>query len=357
MLLRPWSSMVALVFVVLGVEGCCGPFSKCAHVDDPLDPSASEPSPLPPPRTGGLPPSPDLAVVVTGEGVVALDANGQRVRRVANETDVSGCRVDPVGRVLWLRHGEQGTISLVDLESDAPPMPVIERAPETVIIAYPGLELGRPEAHMFQEGVVVHMEGPRVEAVLGCDGDMAYACFGDELEDFEAAHAKRLAELRTALESPPPIGRDVLAAVFQRSAAPDPPPRPRSPEPERVRTVPRGPCTEIPEDCGTATRLAGTPYWRVVVANGRGDFFHETHQLYDPEAAEFFDPRDPKARSRQPLAGSGETFVPTWVSPSGALALDHDVLVRFDEGIVASGFDRVCGFWGGGWEALPASGG
>jgi hypothetical protein len=220
-----------------------------------------------------------------------------------------------------------------------------------VVIAYPWGELGHPEAHHFDEGVMVRMEDPpRIEAVLGCDGDMAFSCFGDDVEDFEAAHAKRLAALDETLRAEPLLGRDVLAAVVQRSGGPRPDDSPRSPEPEPVRTVPREPCGEAPEDCGSATRLPGTPYWLVVVANSRGDFFHETRQLYDPEQAEFFDPREPKVRSRQPLAGSGETFVPRWVSPSGELGLDDDTLVRLEGGILASGFSEVCGFWGGGWE-------
>ena len=154
------------------------------------------------------------------------------------------------------------------------------------------------------------------------------------------------------LEGQPLLGRDALAEVYRRSIGPRPAAAPPSPEPELVRTVPREPCTEEPGDCGRAVRLPGTPYWQVVVANSRGDFFHETVQLYDPDAAEFFDPRDPRARSRQPLAESGETFTPAWVSPSGELALDHDTLVRLEGGIVASGFDQVCGFWGGGWEVV-----
>jgi hypothetical protein len=351
MSLGSWSSTVALVLVVLGVDGCCGRFSKCGpNPGERPEVSPGAPRVLPPPRTGEPSPSPELAVVVTADGVVAIDAKGERVLLVAPQTDVSWCRVDPHGRVLWLRHGEQGSLSLVDLESDAPPILVLERAPETVIIAYPGHELGRPEAHEFQDAVVVHMDEPqRVEPALGCDGDQAYYCY-DEIDDLAAAEAKRLAEIRAMLEGQPLLGRDALAEVYQRSTAPAPRQAPQSPEPELVRTVPREPCTEEPNDCGSAMRLPGTPYWLVVVANSRGDFFYETRQLYDPATSEFFDPRDAKARSPQPLAESGETFVPTWVSPSGKLALDHDALVSFERGTVASGFQQVCGFWGGGWE-------
>ena len=352
MMVRPWSAALALAFAVPFVHGCCGRWSKCIDVDDRPEVSPGAPSVLGPPRTGGLPPSPDLAVVVTQEGIVGIDVNGKRVRLVAPETDVSWCRIDRSGHVLWYRHGMNGTLSLVDLESDAAaPVKVLEHTPDTVVIAYPWGELGLPGAHEFDEGVRVRVEDPpRIEAVLGCDGDMAFSCFGDEVDDFEAAHAKLLAELDARLKAEPLLARDVLAAVAQRSGSTRDTTSPLGPEPEQVTTVPREPCSEAPEDCGSATRLAGTPYWLVVVANSRGDFFHETRQLYDPKEAEFFDPRDPKERSRQPLAGSGDTFVPRWVSPSRELGLGEDALVRLEGGIVASGFSEACGFWGGGWE-------
>jgi hypothetical protein len=335
---------IALALLVPTLDAC----TKCRRHTGPE--ATVEPSPLPPPRTGRSP-SPDLAVVIAEEGIVTLDAQGQRVRTLVPDPAVSWCRVDPFSNVLWFRHGETGTLSLLDLESDGPPVTVLEQTPETIVIAYPEQELGQPDTHEFADGIVLHMqETPRVAAAIGCDGDMAYSCFDDEIEDLEAARTQRLAELDQALRAQPLLGIEVLKALVERGRFYRPPAPAHGPEPEVVRTVPREPCEEAPEDCGTATRLPGTRYWLVVVANSRGDFFHETRQLYDPEAAEFFDPQDPKARSRQPLEASGETFVPTWVSPSGELGLAYGSLVELDQGVLASGFSDVCGFWGGGWE-------
>jgi len=353
------SSTLALVLSTLMVHGCCGRMSKCADLDEHV-PSADEgwESPLSPPRSGDLSPSPDAAVVVTNEGIVALDETGKQLRLIAPQTDVGWCRIDPRGRVLWFQHGEGGTLSLFDLDSDAPPVTVLEHAPETIVIAYPDGELFRPRPHEFANAVVVHMgPRPRMEAALGCDGDMAHACFGD-VEDLEAARATRLNELRKQLAGESFPAR-LLTALGQCSRVYERPGdyvQPGSsihgPKLERVSAVPREACREIPEDCGTAIVLPGTRYWRVVVGDSRGDVFHETHQLYDPERAEFFDPRDPKARSPQPLAtgAEGEAFVPTWVSPSGELGLGSNALVRLDGGTLTSGFGLACGFWGGGWE-------
>jgi hypothetical protein len=352
---RSLQASLALTLIVAGVGACnlCGKRSKCGDPDDRGGLEATvEPGPLALPRTGD-PPSPELAVVRTNEGgIVAIDGTGQRVRTLVPEAGVSWCRIDPRADVLWYRHGEAGTLSLLDLESDSTPIEVLDQAPETVVIVYPDEALGRPEAHHFQDGIAVRMEEPpRVEPILGCDGDMAFYCFGDEIEDFDAAYAERMGELRKDLASHPLLADRALKALARRSRAYS---RPSDATPgpalEQVRTVPREPCEEAPEDCGKPERLPGTPYWLVVVANSRGDFFYESRQLYDPEAAVFFDPKDPETRSPRPIAGVGEPFVPTWVSPSGKLGLGDDMLVELDGGVLATGFSGVCGFWGGGWE-------
>jgi hypothetical protein len=94
----------------------------------------------------------------------------------------------------------------------------------------------------------------------------------------------------------------------------------------------------------------GTPHWLVVVANSRGDFYHETVQLHDPATHEFFDALDPTRRSATPFEAGDEAFAPTWVSPSGTMLADYGRLVKLGSGVVAKDLGGVCGFWGGGWE-------
>ena len=110
----------------------------------------------------------------------------------------------------------------------------------------------------------------KLEALLGCDGDMMYSCFSDgELEgetegevDFEAIRAKRLEQLTKDVAGRPILAPDKLAALVTRSAGrkltvQDPA---RSPEPAPVTSVPKSKCEELPDECGTARRLTGTVY-------------------------------------------------------------------------------------------------
>jgi hypothetical protein len=337
-----------------------------------VDTAAPEPVPTPPEPTIDEPPqptaasrlplapTPDLAVVQTVTGVDVLDEAGKSLATLVPHP-VSWCRVDPRADVLWFRHGDDGTLAYLDLRNTDPATTLVAASPDTIVIDYGNESLGRLEAHMFEDGLVVHMQTPpTLEAILGCDGDMVYSCFSDvEPEgdedgeiDFEAARAKRVEQLTKDVAARPILAPDQLAALVARSAGrratrPDPE---RSPTPTMVANVPQTNCDEIPEDCGKARRLLGTPYWLVVVGNIRGDFYHEAVQLHDPATHEFFDALDPKRRSATPLDESGEEFTPTWVSPSGTMLSDDSRLVKLGSGVVAKDLEGSCGFWGGGWE-------
>lgn len=377
---RRWSGALAIGVAAVGVGACGGREATAPKADvtkaetktdaktdtksdvtktdvtkpDVAKPDADPPDPAPAPAKSrlGVAPSPDHAVVLIKGSVVVLDASGARVGTLVAE-DARWCRVDPRAGVLWYQHGDELALAFLDLEGEGPPVTVLEKSPETLVIQHPGEVLGRPEPHHFQDGVVVHMETPvRVEAILGCEGDQEYYCFEDE-DDVDAARAKRVAAGQEALAAHPLVAAEALTALVARgkdrhAIAPDPA---RGPEPTTLTTVPRDACEESPEDCGTATRVPGTAFWEVVVSNSRGDFFHETSQLYDPVAKVFFDPTSATARSPKPL--ENEPFMPTWISPSGTLAVDGQVLVKLSGGTVATDLEGACGFWGGGWE-LPS---
>lgn len=320
------------------------------------------PPPVPEPVLSrlSLPPTPDLAVVQTTTGVDVLDETGKSLATLVPHP-VDWCRVDPRAEVLWFRHGDDGTLAYLDLRNTDPATTLVAASPQTIVIDYGNESLGRPEAHMFEDGLVVHMQTPpTLEAILGCDGDMVYSCFSDEEPvgeedgeiDFEAARAKRIEQLTKDVAARPILAPDQLAAIVARSAGrratlPDPE---RGPTPTMVANVPNTNCEEIPEDCGKARRLLGTPYWIVVVGNSRGDFYHEAVQLHDPATHEFFDALDPTRRSATPLEESSEEFTPTWVSPSGTMLSDDARLVKLGSGAVAKDLEGSCGFWGGGWE-------
>lgn len=330
---------------------------------EPPTPEPPTPEPLPPkPVLTRLPvaPNPDLAVVQTATGVEVLDADGKSIATLIPHP-VSWCRVDPRADVLWFRHADDdGKLAYLDLRNTDPATTLVAASPETIVIDYGDESLGRPEDHLFEDGLVVHMQTPpKLEAILGCDGDMIYSCFSDESEDedgidFTAARAKRLEQLTKNLAAHPLLAPDQLAVLVARSAGrravqPDPE---RSPTPTAVTHVPKTNCEEEPDECGKARRLLGTPLWLVVVENSRGDFYHETEQLHDPATHEFIDALDPTRRSAMPLElqDESEAFMPTWVSPSGTMLSDHARLVQLGSGVVAKDLEGSCGFWGGGFE-------
>ena len=208
---------------------------------------------------------------------------------------------------------------------------------------------------MYREGVVVNMsDPPRLESILGCEGDMSWYCFEGEDND-DKARKRLLADLNKELAAAKlpveAMSKIVARSVGRKAAITDPG---RTPTPTKLTIATDG-CKEDPEACGEARALAGSRYWMVVVGNDRGDFYHEELQLYDPLSKEFFDPADPAARSKQPLSLEREdAFMPAMVAPSGSMALGYDALVRLSGGAVAKDLKGACGFWGGGWEVEGA---
>jgi hypothetical protein len=345
--------ILASSLIVLLSPLACG---KATPAGDSEPPPIDEPSQ---PATASrlpIPPTPDLAIVHTATGVEVLDTAGKRLATLVPHP-VSWCRIDPRAEVLWFRHGGEGKLAYLDLRSTDPATTLLAGSPDTIVIDYGDESLGRPGSHEFNDGLVLHMQiPPRVEALQGCEGDMIYSCFpGDELEsetvDIDAILAKRLAQLTKDIEARPILAPDKLAALVTRSTgrrATFPEPQ-GSPEPTAVASVPKTKCYEMPEACGEARRLLGTPYWLVLVGNDRGDFYHETVQLHDPATHEFFDPLDPTRRSTTPFE-EDDPFMPSWVSPSGTMLSDDSRLVKLGVGVVAKDLEGSCGFWGGGWE-------
>jgi len=313
-------------------------------------PSEGVPADVPPsPPSVAMLADPETAIAVSGDGIVAFDINGQPLAKLSNTTP-SWCRVDPRARALWMLDGSM--LSVLDLERRSDPIVLLESAPSTIVISYGDEVLGQPEPHLFTEGLVVHMAEPvRLEAILGCDGELAFACFGDDFEDLDKAAAEKFASVRNDLAAAlkvHPLPTTALAPLLERSRTPSVKPLAApSATPQTVLISKKG-CEEVPEDCGKASVLTGTPYWRVTVANSMGDFYHEEFRLYDPQTKEFFNPVQPVKRSNDP--STVEPFEPRWVSPSGKLMMSANALVSFERGQLVGELVESCGFVGGGWE-------
>lgn len=337
---------------------CCGSPSPAPAPTKTPDAKAPAVEPAKDPRIDPEA-SPELAVAITAAGTVAIDGTGRTV--VLSSEKAIACRVDPRAGVLWMRsptdpeHGVSliGPLVALDLRNVAPPVTVLPTVPNTFVIAYPDEELGRKEPHTFVDGVIVHMsDPPRVEALVGCDGDMVWACF-DETDDPEdeakmlarrkRAHAKSLAEQPLAVA-------ELTTWAARGKAGRATPSGPGIVDAPRKLPVPAEACEEIPENCGTAKVLPGGRVWLVAVSNTRGDFFYEDYALYDPKTDELFDPAEPTRRHKPSEPWKEATFTPEWISPSGELAMGSGMLVRLEGGVIARDLQQTCGFWGGSWE-------
>lgn len=303
------------------------------------------------------PDDPDLAIVVTQAGIVAMDAAG-KVRGTLSTENPAWCLVDPRAEVLWMLVANSepedeaalGPLSVIDLRGDADAITILPKAPSVVSIEYGDETLGGEDPIDYEDGLAVHMtDPPRVEATVGCDGDRGWYCY--EEEDWDVGKAKRLARGNKAIAAQPFAGAALAPFVARskgrKAISADPG---RAPAPKKV-AISSAACVESPEDCGAASVLAGSRFWTVIVSNDRGDFYYEETQLYDPKAGEFFDPSTPALRSKKPLSEDRDvSFEPAWISPSGELGLSFDMLLKMDgSSVIASDLDGSCGFLGGGW--------
>lgn len=312
------------------------------------EPSASPSHPTSHPRLPA-PPSPDFAVVLTKDGVVVLDTQGSKVG-VLSPTRPQWCRLDPRASVLWMM--DQDKLSLIDLNTDAEPIVLLDHPPETVIIEYSDEKLGDEHPWNFEAGVRLIFDDQRlhIEATVGCDADMQ-SCFDDDIEDLKAAKAAYLEQLAAKVDAslkarpwPEKELAPIIARAKTRRATLEPPHR--APPPQKVKMSSTELCLVEPEDCGKAEVLIGTRYWRVLFANDLEDLLREQFHVYDPQRKMFFDPIHSQFSDD---AEAFEPFEPEWISPSGELATDFRHLVSFDHGVLAD-ISGTCGFWGGGWE-------
>jgi hypothetical protein len=323
-----------------------------AQAETPPEAKADSPTPTPAPG-----PAKSTLLAIRDGSLVELDLAGKPVGTLV-ATDATWCRTDERAQGVWLeRIDPGGTVQLqfVDLAgTPAPARTVVEGKAAPRYIDYGDEHTGIPPEHLFDLVSVLDMASGSAQVRQGCDGDMSFSCF----EDDGKLNAE-LAAQKKKLEGAKVVDAALLGTLKTRAAgrklwsvatAADPA------LPTNVE-VPKEPCEEAPEDCGQARPVPGTGYVAVVVAQSRGDFFHEDLQLYDPARKLFFDARHPKATGTAPLQGIAPD-ANLWIAPDGRayLALTEDTpeaLVSFAEGVVFTTETTpgpVCGWRGGGYS-------
>lgn len=369
----------------------------------PAAPDASAaPPPAAPAPAGQAPPGEDLAVLATADALVRVSTRDKSVTELAHE-HVTWCAVDNRAQAIWYlteqelpppqsadsRHAEMVALKVIDLSGApepaapltvVPPTRVRSASPELrPVISYGDSATVGDELFVFSSGILLQLNlvpRPKLRIELTCDGDAAWYCYQMDKEQEPvpgttetwwpvnpdiAATLKDLKRMRlqqldklTALARRGAGRRQWLGPKDQGSGS-----KGNDRALPKVKSVPQKPCEE--GGCGDAKAIPGTPYWAVVVASSRGDFFHETQQFYDPARKRFFDPRRPGLSSPRPLnrdkaegeklGDDGPELHSMLIARSGQSLLMDGALISLDRGVVFKG-QRECGFIGGGWTYM-----
>jgi hypothetical protein len=157
--------------------------------------------------------------------------------------------------------------------------------------------------------------------VMGCDGDRYVYCFDEGKRP--VARVVQLQQLARQLRL---ADAGYIASLARRGADGSlwsPPQRPA--RPARPPVIDRKRCTENPDGCGDLKAVTGSTLWLVETENSRGDYYHETRELWDPATREFVRIVGGKLvrTSQVPAGNDPETtdYAGLRVSTAGALSL------------------------------------
>ena len=320
--------------------------------------------------TAGPPPSKPLPAAGAGPVVPALPGGGERAF-VANASGLievstaggsqvvapaaSWCNADARAGVVWFLAGDG--LHAFDL-ADRRARPVVRGTYGQIqpIIDWGSQQLGAESKILFDVGAALRLArgNPEIEMVMGCDGDRAVYCFGDDGET-PTADVARLQRQVGTLRLADPAYAASLARRGKQGSLWTPPPMPPTPPKRKPATDPEQ-CTEL-TSCGTLIAIPASPLWLVITGNSRGDYYHESRELWDPATGEYVR-RDGSriARTKAVPAESGRStdYRGMRVSPTGVLSHDGAVFdatkVHYAPPGPADSDGASCGWAAGGWR-------
>jgi hypothetical protein len=318
--------------------------------------AAAETSPAVRPLPGGG----ERAFVANATGLVEVStAGGSQV--VGPIT--SWCNVDARANVVWFVSGDG--LNAFDL---------VDRRVRTVVrgdysdrlepvIDWGSQQLGGESEVLFDVGAALRLGrgNPELETVMGCDGDRAVYCFGDDGKT-PTESVTRLQRQAGALRIADPSYLTQLARRGKQGSLWTPPPVPPVPPKRKPATDPER-CTEL-TSCGTLIAIPGSPLWLVITGNSRGDYYHETRELWDPATGEYVrrdGARLARSKALPPEDGARSDYRGMRVSPAGVLSDDGAVFdaakVHYAPPDSDDSGSTSCGWATGGWRIAGPSDG
>ncbi|MBA3452293.1 MAG: hypothetical protein H0T42_04255 [Deltaproteobacteria bacterium] len=311
--------------------------------------TTTAPAPVQAPAVPALAGTGERAFVTSKDGLIEVGTEG-KTQMVAH-ADIDWCSTDARAKVVWFT--AKGGLYAFDFE-DRRVRSIIKGSLEniTVIVNWGKEQVGGEDPVAFQAGVQLDLTGtPKLARKLGCEGDNAVYCYGDDGDP--STPTSDLQEALTRVDALTLVETTYVAGVAKRGATaslwsppPVPPKAPRSPK------VPKAQCAEEPGDCGKLTALPGSSLWLVTTANSRGDFYHETRELYDPATSEFVRFTGPALERSKKSLGEGLDWEDLRISPNGTFtalgAVFDPTKVLHGPKLEESG--RSCGWANGGWR-------
>lgn len=289
------------------------------------------------------------AFVADDHGLVEVARSGKAQTIVAAKP--TWCAADARAQVVWFA-GDDGLYAF-DL-ADRRVRRIVAGAIESDVTIDWGTErLGGENKLDYQVALGVRMTTPpRVSSELGCDGDQADYCYDDDGKTLRPEIVDKQQRLDAMTIADPAYVATLVARGHDRSLWTPPPVPPAAPA--KKPKVARKACEEEPQRCGLLVAMPATPLWLVVTANSRGDFYHETRELWDPSTSEFIAiTGGALVRATHPQGGD-QDYRDLRIAPDGGLSIDGVVFDPTHVVYAPSGDVPItCGWSTGGWR-IPA---
>jgi hypothetical protein len=339
----------------------CGHNAAPPHLEDDLDrPGSATPTgpsntavdtgpkaPAPGPIVAALAGDGPRAFIADDRGLVEVAPSGKAQAIVAQKP--GWCSVDARAQVVWFT-GDHALYAFDLVDRRTHTIVTGDVQADTYMIDWGDQQLGGSDKVDYQVALALRLKGtPKVSSEIGCDGDQAYYCYGDSVT---TPTPELVAKQRTidALELADPA---YVATVQERGATGSiwtPPPVPPNPPAAKPR-VDKRQCEEA-SDCGALIAIPASPLWLVVTASSRGDFYHQTRELWDPKTGEFVSiANGAMTRSKKPPTGGDNEYDDLRIAPDGTMSIggvvfDPAHIVFEPKGDLA----MTCGWSNGGWR-------
>jgi hypothetical protein len=300
------------------------------------------------------------AFVADRHGLVEVATGAAPASQVVTDGTIAWCNVDARGQVVWFARGaDLFAFDLVDRSVHRVVHNVFSDGgvgtTAMTVIDWGNQRLGGESAVDFNVAPSLVMTGtPKVAAAIGCEGDDAWYCYDDpgaEKPTLKPELAGEVAAINAlTVDDPAYLGK--VATRGATGSLWTPPPMPPVPPRKRPKVDPSA--CETPADCGGLTAIPGNTVYVVVSGSSRGDFYSESHVLWDSVSGDFLGLGNGTiVRSRQVPTSTGE-LGGLRASPSGGLTFGG---VVFDAARVyyATQLDEQhdamsCGWTDGGWR-------